>query len=191
MDYFSQNEASQLVKTALNANALTLNGVRSSEQETIQAAQIDGAYLLALYRELLGPEGAAATLADTQQATEEQQKFQAAMQQVIAAATQQVQKSQENDMSDQNNQQQNSNNNQNQNNQNQNYQNQNPQNNQNQQNNLNQDQQNQNQQDQQNAQQSNQPSADADAGAGGGQPDFKSFIPEAYRQYVKDTPSSS
>ena len=146
MDYFSQNEASQLVKTALNANALKLNGIRSNEGDSRTAAQIDGSYMLALYRELLGPEGAAATMGASQQGNEEQEKFQIAMQQVIAAATQQVQA---NELQAQGGQQP--------------------------------------QQLQQAPQAAAGPSNGA-AGAPGGQPDFRSFIPEAFRMHVPEDP---
>lgn len=88
MDFFSQNEASQLVKTALNAGALKLNGVSASLEVSEAAAKADAAYMLALYRELLGPDGAAATMEDTQAQAAQQQQIQAAMQQAIATAQQ-------------------------------------------------------------------------------------------------------
>ena len=85
MDYFSQNEASQLVKTALNAGALKLVGINADAEQGKAAAQADAAYMLALYNELLGPAGAAATMEDAKQQEAQQQQLQQAMQQVIAA----------------------------------------------------------------------------------------------------------
>jgi hypothetical protein len=171
MDYFSQNEASQLVKTALNAAALKLNGVRSNVAESQASAAVDAAYMLALYRELLGPAGAAATMEDSQKAQQDQQNFQAAMQQVIAAAQQPQQAGQQSSQQPQQASQQN---------QQQNQQGQQPQ-----------PQQAQQPQAQQPVQQAAPAAQPFGQPGGGAQTDYKQFIPEAYRQHIPEQPPTA